>query len=45
MMTELGKWLDAQKQLRALLGRGARSTMDPETLEELRSLGYIGGKK
>jgi hypothetical protein len=45
MMTELGKWLDAQKQLRAWLGKGARSTMDQQTLEQLRSMGYIGGKK
>jgi arylsulfatase A-like enzyme len=45
LMTELGKWLDAQKQLRAMLGKGARSTLDQQTLDQLRSLGYIGGKK
>ena len=45
LMTELGKWLDAQKQLRAVLGKGARSTLDQQTLDQLRSLGYIGGKK
>lgn len=45
MMTELGKWLEAQKQIRAVLGKGARSTLDQQTLDQLRSLGYIGGKK
>ena len=45
MMTELGKWVDAQKQIRAVLGKGARSTLDQQTLDQLRSLGYIGGKK
>ena len=45
MMAELGKWVDAQKQLRAVLGKGAPSTLDRQTLEQLRSLGYIGGKK
>jgi arylsulfatase A-like enzyme len=45
MMTEIGKWLDAEKQIKSLLGRGAKATMDPKTLEQLRSLGYIGGKQ
>jgi len=44
MMTELGKWLDAQKQIRAVLGKGVRSVLDQQTLDQLRSLGYIGGK-
>ena len=44
LMAELGKWLDAQKQIRAVLGKGARSTLDQQTLDQLRSLGYIGGK-
>ena len=44
MMAELGKWIDAQKQIRGVLGKGARSNVDERTLEELRSLGYIGGK-
>jgi len=43
MMTELGKWLDAQKQIRVVLGKGERSTLDERTLDQLRSLGYIGG--
>ncbi|HXB71659.1 MAG TPA: sulfatase-like hydrolase/transferase [Candidatus Acidoferrales bacterium] len=45
MMAELGKWVDAQKQIRAVLGKGARSTLDQQTLDQLRSLGYIGGKQ
>jgi arylsulfatase A-like enzyme len=45
MMTALGKWVDAQKQIRAVLGKGTRSTLDQQTLDQLRSLGYIGGKQ
>jgi hypothetical protein len=45
MMAALGKWVDAQKQIRAVLGKGARSTLDQQTLDQLRSLGYIGGKQ
>jgi len=45
MTTEIGKWLDAEKQIKSFLGRGAQATMDPKTLERLRSLGYIGGKQ
>jgi arylsulfatase A-like enzyme len=45
MMTEIGKWMDAQKQIRTFLGRGAKAAMDKQTLEQLRSLGYLGGKQ
>ena len=45
MMTEIGKWLDAQKQIRSLLGRGAKASIDQQTVEKLRSLGYLGGKQ
>jgi choline-sulfatase len=45
LMTEIGKWMDAQKQIRTFLGRGAKATMDKQTLEQLRSLGYLGGKQ
>jgi arylsulfatase A-like enzyme len=44
MLDEIGKWINAQKQLRAVLGRGGKSTLDERTLEQLRSLGYLGGK-
>lgn len=42
-MAEIGKWLDAQKQIRSALGRGANSPLDQKTIEHLRSLGYLGG--
>jgi arylsulfatase A-like enzyme len=45
MMTEIGKWLDAEKQIRTILGRGTKATMDQQTLDQLRSLGYLGGKQ
>jgi hypothetical protein len=45
MTSEIGKWLDAQKQIKSFLGRGAQATMDAKTLEQLRSLGYLGGKQ
>jgi arylsulfatase A-like enzyme len=43
MMAEIGKWIEAQKQIRAMLGRGGKSTLDQQTIEQLRSLGYLGG--
>jgi hypothetical protein len=45
MMTEIGKWLNAEKQIKNFLGQGVKATMDPKTLEQLRSLGYLGGKQ
>jgi arylsulfatase A-like enzyme len=45
MMTEIGRWMDAQKQIRSFLGRGAKATLDQQTVEKLRSLGYLGGKQ
>jgi hypothetical protein len=42
-MGEVGQWIAAQKQIRAVLGRGAKSTLDQQTIEHLRSLGYLGG--
>ena len=45
MVTEIGKWLDAQKQIKGFLGRGAKAAMDQQTLDQLRSLGYLGGKQ
>ena len=42
---ELVRWIDAQKQARSQLGPGGKSTLDRETLERLRSLGYLGGKQ
>jgi hypothetical protein len=31
--------------MRTLLGKGTRSALDQRTLDQLRSLGYIGGKQ
>jgi choline-sulfatase len=45
MMAEIGNWLTAQKQIRTVLGKATPSTMDQRTLDQLRSLGYIGGKQ
>jgi arylsulfatase A-like enzyme len=44
MMTEIGKWMEAEKQIKSSLSRGPKATIDAKTLEQLRSLGYIGGK-
>jgi hypothetical protein len=43
MMAETGQWIEAQKKIRAVLGRGGKSTLDQQTIEQLRSLGYLGG--
>jgi hypothetical protein len=35
VMAEIGRWMDAQKQIKSFLGRGAKATMDKQTLEQL----------
>ena len=45
MRPEVDRWIEHQKQVRTALGRGAKAAMDPETLQKLRSLGYLGGKQ
>lgn len=45
MSNEIVSWMDTQKQIRAALGRGTKATLDPQTLDQLRSLGYLGGKR
>jgi arylsulfatase A-like enzyme len=45
MMTGIAKWMDTQQQVRRVLGQGAKATMDRQTLDQLRSLGYLGGKQ
>jgi arylsulfatase A-like enzyme len=45
MMSEIGKWTKVQKQVRNLLGRGAKATIDQQTMNQLRTLGYLGGKQ
>jgi arylsulfatase A-like enzyme len=43
MMAEIAGWTQSQKQIRTLLGRGGRAVPDRQTMEKLRSLGYLGG--
>jgi hypothetical protein len=43
LMTEVGHWIDAQNKIRVVLGHGGKSTLDRQTIEQLRSLGYLGG--
>ncbi len=45
MMAGIGTWMDAQKQIRAALGRGSKAAVDKDTMDRLRSLGYLGGKQ
>jgi choline-sulfatase len=45
MMAGIGAWLDAQKQIRTALGRTGKAALDQDTMDRLRSLGYIGGKQ
>jgi arylsulfatase A-like enzyme len=42
---EIERWIDGQRQVRKLVGPGGTTTLDPESIERLRSLGYLGGKK
>jgi arylsulfatase A-like enzyme len=41
---EVGKWIDAQNKVRVVLGHGAPSQLDQQTIQQLRSLGYLGGQ-
>ncbi len=41
---EVMAWIAAQVEVRKLLGPRGASTLDPKTIERLRSLGYVGGK-
>lgn len=44
-VTEIGKWMAAQKLIRSALGNGGKATLDRQTVDRLRSLGYLGGKQ
>lgn len=44
LMADVTQWIEGQKQVRKLLGPGGTATLDPQALERLRSLGYLGGK-
>ena len=43
-MADVGKWIDAQNKIRVVLGHGASSQLDQQTIQQLRSLGYLGGQ-
>ncbi len=45
LVAEVRRWWDGQKEVRGLLGPSKKTTLDPATLERLRSLGYLGGGK
>jgi arylsulfatase A-like enzyme len=45
LKAHLTEWVDVQKQVRKQLGPRGTSELDAQTLERLRSLGYLGGKK
>jgi len=44
LMADVTQWIEGQKQVRKLLGPGGKAALDVQTLERLRSLGYLGGK-
>ncbi len=41
---EIDQWIEPQQQVENPLGPGGTAPLDPQSLERLRSLGYIGGK-
>ncbi len=43
MMTQFVQWIDAQNKIRSLVGPNGGTQLDRQTLERLRSLGYLGG--
>ena len=42
MISTLAQWIDAQNKVRGILGHTGRSQVDQQTLDQLRSLGYLG---
>lgn len=42
-MTQLRQWLEAQKKISGAIGHSGTTTLDPRTIEQMRSLGYLGG--
>ncbi len=43
--SELAQWIAAQNKVRSLVGEKGTSPLDKETIERLRSLGYLGGSE
>jgi arylsulfatase A-like enzyme len=44
-VAELSQWIDAQNKIRSLVGEKGTSPLDAQTVERLRSLGYLGGSQ
>jgi arylsulfatase A-like enzyme len=44
-MNQLVQWIEAQKKVHALVGRPGTTQLDRQTIDQLRSLGYLGGSK
>lgn len=44
LRAELERWIAAQNELAKALGPAGKSELDPQAIERLRTLGYIGGK-
>jgi len=44
MINQIGQWITAQRQIRAALGGGSKVALEQQTIERLRSLGYLGGQ-
>ncbi|MCW5977080.1 MAG: sulfatase [Bryobacteraceae bacterium] len=43
LRNELDAWIAAQEEVKKMVGPGGKSKLDPQSLERLRTLGYIGG--
>jgi hypothetical protein len=43
VVSRLAQWIEAQNNVRSIIGHTGRSQLDQQTLERLRSLGYLGG--
>jgi arylsulfatase A-like enzyme len=43
MIGTLVQWIEAKNKLRAIIGHAGRTQLDQKTLDQLRSLGYLGG--
>ena len=43
MIAILSQWVDAQNELRSIIGHSGTTKLDKQTIEKLRSLGYLGG--
>ena len=43
--SELAQWIAAQNKVRSLVGEKGTAPLDKQTIERLRSLGYLGGSE